>query len=65
MEIGGIAQLATVLAQQRTAQDVSVALLKKTLQIEADSASSLLAALPRVEAANLPPHLGQTIDTSA
>lgn len=65
MEIGGIAQLATALAQQRTAQDVSVAMLKKTLQIEADSASSLLAALPPVEAANLPPHLGQTIDTSA
>ncbi len=65
METGGLAQLATALAQQRTMQDVSVAVLKKTLQIEAGTATSLLAALPPVEAANLPPHLGQTINTSA
>ncbi|HTN65670.1 MAG TPA: YjfB family protein, partial [Burkholderiaceae bacterium] len=64
MEINSIAHLATSLAQQRSAQDVSVAVLKKTMQVQQDTASALLATLPPVEAVSLPPHLGQTINTT-
>lgn len=65
MEINGIAQLATSLAQQRTAQEVGVTVLKKALQIQQSTASALLATLPPVQALSLPPHLGQTVNTTA
>ncbi len=65
MEINGIAHLATGLAQQRNDQDVSVAVLKKAMQIQQGTASALLSTLPPVEAVSLPPHLGQTINTTA
>ncbi|HTN66634.1 MAG TPA: YjfB family protein [Burkholderiaceae bacterium] len=44
---------------------MSVAVLKKTMQVQQDTASALLATLPPVEAVSLPPHLGQTINTTA
>jgi hypothetical protein len=47
---------------------VGVAVLKKALDIEAQGAMQLIAALPQPpqqSAANLPPHLGQNIDTTA
>ncbi len=45
MEINSIAHLATALAQQRSAQDVSVAVLKKAMQVQQGTASALLASL--------------------
>ena len=65
MEINNIAHLATSLTQQRNDQAVSVAVLKKAMQIQQGTASALLATLPPVEAVSLPPHLGQTINTTA
>ena len=65
MEIGGIASLATELAQVRTQQEVSVAVLKKALDIERAKAALLLEAIPAAPANRLPSHLGQNIDVIA
>lgn len=65
MEINSIAMLATSMTQQRTNQDVAVAVLKKAMEVQATTAGALLSALPPVPALNLPSHLGQTINTTA
>ncbi|MGB6054513.1 MAG: YjfB family protein [Burkholderiaceae bacterium] len=66
MEINGIAQLATSMARERTEQDVSVAVLRTALDVQQGTAAALLAALPQpVAAANLPPHVGQNVNTTA
>ncbi|TCS37513.1 putative motility protein YjfB-like [Paucimonas lemoignei] len=64
MEVNAIASMATAMEQTKTAQEVSVAVLKKALDSQASTASALLDALPPVTA-NLPPHLGQNINTKA
>lgn len=65
MEVNAIANMATAMEQTKTAQAVSIAVLKKALDSQASAASALLEALPPVTAANLPPHLGQNINTKA
>lgn len=64
MEVTTIARLATSMAQAKTAEEVSVAVLKKALDSQASSAAALLDALPPVTP-NLPSHLGQNINTKA
>lgn len=69
MEVTDIARLATTMASTATSQAVNVAVLKKAMDIQASSAATLLQALPPVtpaaSSANLPPHLGQNINTTA
>lgn len=65
MEVTDIARLATTMASTATSQAVNVAVMKKAMDIQASSAAALLQALPPVSSANLPPHLGQNIDTTA
>lgn len=65
MEINGIANLATAMETSRTDQAVGIAVLKKALDAQATSAAALLAALPPVQSAKLPPHLGQNVNTTA
>lgn len=65
MEVTDVARLATTMASTATAEAVNVAVLKKAMNIQADSATALLQALPPVTPANLPPHLGQNINTTA
>lgn len=64
MEVNSIANLATGMAQERTNQAVGVAVLKKALDAQAGAAMSLIAALPPVPQ-NLPPNLGQNVNTTA
>lgn len=54
-------------AGQSTGDAVGVSVLKKAMQIEAQNAQQLIAAIPKAEktAANLPPNLGQNINTTA
>lgn len=56
----------TTLARETT-DSVGMAVLKKTIAIEAQNALSLIAAIPQPaqNASNLPPHLGQNINTTA
>lgn len=65
MDISSIANLAVGLAQSRNAQEVSLAVFKKALDTESAGALALIAALPPTLPANLPPHLGQNINTVA
>lgn len=66
MDVGGIAQLSTTMAETGTQQAVSVAVLKKAQDIQSSTATALLDALPPVPSApNLPAHLGNRINTTA
>lgn len=64
MEVSGIAALATSIAETGVKQEVGYAVLKKAQQIEGATASQLIDALPKVQR-NLPPNLGNTINTTA
>ena len=63
MEITGIAQLATSMSETRTDQAIGFSVLRKALDMQTAAATELLNALPPVQ--NLPPHLGQNINTVA
>ncbi|HJV84908.1 MAG TPA: YjfB family protein [Noviherbaspirillum sp.] len=65
MEVNNIAALATTLASTATNQAVGVAVLKKAMDIQASSAMAMLEALPPAPSVNLPPHLGQNVNTTA
>ena len=66
MDVSGIANLATSMAQAQTGQDVGIAVLKKVLDAEASIAAGLISAIPAPSSIpNLPPHLGQSINTTA
>lgn len=66
MDVSGIAQLSTTIADTGTKQAVGVAVLKKAQDIQASSAAALIEAIPPVPSApNLPSHLGNTINTKA
>ena len=65
MEVKNIAHLATTIATTATNQAIGIAVLKKAQDVQASSAAALLEALPPATGANLPPHLGQKINTTA
>ena len=66
MDALGIAKLATSIADTGTRQDVAVAVLKKTQDIQAAAATQLLEAVQSAAPTpNLPPHLGNHITTPA
>lgn len=65
MDVNGIANMATSLAEVQSSQSVGIAVLKKALDMERDGAAALLGALPPPTSVNLPPHLGQIINTTA
>ena len=72
MDISGISNLATSIADtgtgtKRQVGEVDLAMLKKALNLEATSAAAMVAALPppTSQPNNLPPHLGQNINTTA
>ncbi len=66
MDVMGIAQLATGIADTGTRQAVGIAVLKKAQDIQSSTATALIEALPPVQAApNLPAHLGSQINTTA
>ncbi|SFL81614.1 YjfB family protein [Rugamonas rubra] len=66
MDVSGIAQLSTSIADTGTKQAVGVAVLKKAQDIQASSAAALIEAIPPVPASpNLPSHLGSRINTTA
>ncbi len=65
MDVQNIANLAVSLATTTTNQAIGIAVMKKALDTQATSAAAMLEALPPVTPANLPPHLGQNVDTTA
>jgi hypothetical protein len=65
MSVSGIASLATDLSNNAVKQDVGISVLKKALQAESATAATLIAALPTPPSANLPAHLGNSVNTTA
>jgi len=66
MDVTNLAAVATTMAQTRTADAVSTAVLKKALDLQAQGAAQLIqAATQSLQAYNNPPHLGSRIDVSA
>ena len=57
MDVSAIASVATEMSQVQTAQAVQLAVLKKAMAIEEQSAMQLLQALP-----SNPPNLGNNVD---
>lgn len=65
MEVKNVAHLATTIATTATNQAIGIAVMKKAMDVQASSAAAMLEALPPTTEANLPPHLGQNINTTA
>ena len=66
MDISGITNTATALNAASTQQEVSMAVLKKAINIGAEGALSLIQSIPNNQSAqNLPAHLGKNINTTA
>nr|WP_315466975.1 YjfB family protein [uncultured Undibacterium sp.] len=67
MDVSSIARVATTMADVGVSQEVSVAVLKKALDVSKESATALIEAIPNSSAnvPNLPPNLGRNINTTA
>jgi hypothetical protein len=65
MDVNTIASQAMAMSIQQTRDAISIAVLKKTLEVQANNAMALIDALQQPASANNPPNLGNTIDTTA
>lgn len=66
MDVGNIASLATAMSSAKTDQEISIAVLKKAMDINTAGALALIEALPENPSVqSLPQHLGQNINTTA
>jgi hypothetical protein len=66
MDVSGMSNLVSSLAQTTPNDEVGFAVLRKALDAASSTAVQLIDALPAVQpAANLPAHLGQNINTVA
>ena len=66
MDVTGIANTATAMNDVKTDQAISIAVLKKSMDINAAGALALIEAMPEnLPIQSLPPHLGQNINTTA
>jgi hypothetical protein len=66
MDVTGIANVATTLADVGTSQAIGIAVLKKAQDLATDNATALIEAIPKAPSAqNLPANLGQNINTTA
>lgn len=63
MDVSSIGSLSSALAQAKTGDAVGILVLKKAMDIQAQGALQLLAALP--QAPSNPPHLGNAVDVKA
>ena len=67
MDVNGITGVATAMAEFSANQAAGIAVLKKAMDLNAAGALALIEALPDANqsTANLPPHLGQNVNTTA
>lgn len=63
MDVGSISSLSTALSQARTGDAVAVLVMKKAMDVQAQSALQLLQALP--QPASNPANLGNSVDVRA
>ncbi|HSC83886.1 MAG TPA: putative motility protein [Pseudomonas sp.] len=62
MELSSIASAVSAANASQTSAAISLLLLQKTLDLQAESAIGLIQALPQVSAPSNPPNLGNTVD---
>ena len=60
MEVSSLASLSAALSQSQVGDAVGITMLKKAMDLQAETAAQLLQALP--SPASNPPHLGNSID---
>jgi hypothetical protein len=66
MDVNSIAKLSTSIAETGTRQEVDIAMLKRTQELQAATATQLLDAVQgAAPAQNLPSHLGNHVNTTA
>lgn len=66
MDVNGIANIATAMADFSSNQAVGIAVLKKAIDLNAAGALALIQAIPDNQpTSNLPAHLGQNINVTA
>ena len=66
MDVMGIAQLSTSIAETGTKEAAGMAMMKKSQDIQASTAAQLLEGVTSMPSApNLPSHLGNIINTTA
>ena len=63
MDVTSVSSSSSALSQTQTGGDVGMLVMKKAIDIQAQSAMQLLQALPQV--ANNPPNLGNSVDVKA
>jgi len=63
VDVSSIANLATRMSQDRVAQAADIAVLKKAMQMQQESAMSLISAI--TPPTSLPSHLGQNVNVVA
>lgn len=64
MDVSSIASASTAISQAKTGDAVAIAVLRKALDIQEQSALQLIQALPQ-PATNSPPNLGASVNTFA
>ncbi len=64
MDVSSIASASTAISQAKTGDAIAIAVLRKSLDIQEQSAMQLIQALPQV-ASNNPPNLGNSVNTFA
>ena len=63
MDVSSVGSLSSALSQAQTRDDASMLVMKKAIDIQAQSALQLLQALPQVS--SNPPNLGNSVDVKA
>ena len=64
MDISSVSSITTAASQAQTGEAVSIAVLRKAIDLQAQGALQLIDALPQ-PTTNNPPHLGQGVNTFA
>lgn len=65
MDIGSVGNMSSILNQAKTGDAVGIAVLKKAIDMQAQSASQLIQALPQPAAAGTTQTLGNGVNTFA
>jgi hypothetical protein len=65
MDVSSIASLASSISDSRANEAVGMLVLKKALDAQSSGAQTLIDAIPAAPSSNLPPHLGQSVNTTA
>jgi hypothetical protein len=65
MDITAIGRLSTALSETRQSQEIGTTVLKKSLDLAAANAATLIASVPAPASSRLPAHIGNMVDVTA